>query len=326
MKLLIAYDGSTCSEAALDDLTRAGMPDAAGVARVMSVAEVWLPPADAVNSGGDENGGSGDANSAAAADPYVENIIERHRERAKKAVAEAEALANHAKQRLQRILPGWQIETEATFGSPAWEVLTRAAEWRPDLIVVGSHGRSAVGRFFLGSISNKILTEAHCSVRVARGKVEVDPPTPARVVIGFDGSAGAQAAIESVLSRNWREESEFRLVAVTDPLLPTAIGLFVPPVTSWVEEEMKTERDVIEKLAESALQSLTEAGFRATLDVHAGNPKKILVEEAESWSADCIFVGANAYGSRLERFLIGSTSAAVAARAHCSVEVVRKQS
>ena len=43
MKLLIAYDGSRCSDAALDDLTHAGLPGK-GEAMVISVAEVWLPP------------------------------------------------------------------------------------------------------------------------------------------------------------------------------------------------------------------------------------------------------------------------------------------
>ena len=42
----------------------------------------------------------------------------------------------------------------------------------PDLIVVGSHGRSALGRFMLGSVSQKVVTEAHCSVRVARGRAQ----------------------------------------------------------------------------------------------------------------------------------------------------------
>ena len=51
-------------------------------------------------------------------------------------------------------------------------------------------------------------------------------------------------------------------------------------------------------------------------------PKALLCSEAEDLMADCIFVGARGMG-RLERFLIGSVSSGVAARAHCSVEVVR---
>jgi hypothetical protein len=43
MKILIAYDGSDCAEAALDDLQRAGLPVEAE-AQIITVAEVWLPP------------------------------------------------------------------------------------------------------------------------------------------------------------------------------------------------------------------------------------------------------------------------------------------
>jgi len=53
-----------------------------------------------------------------------------------------------------------------------------------------------------------------------------------------------------------------------------------------------------------------------------GDPKALLPREAERWQADSIFVGARGVRG-VERFLLGSVSAAVAARAPCSVEVVR---
>ena len=43
MKILVAYDGSECADAALDDLRRAGLPSDAQV-KVLSVVENWLPP------------------------------------------------------------------------------------------------------------------------------------------------------------------------------------------------------------------------------------------------------------------------------------------
>ncbi len=312
MKILIGYDGSDCSDAALDDLKLAGLPEELE-AVVMTVAEVWLPPPP-------EN----ETLSEYARDLQTHPQPFKAYQTSAKAITEVETLAKHAESRLRRMFPAWRVTAQATYGSPAWEILSKANEIKADLIVVGSHGRTAVGRLFLGSISNKVLTEAHCSVRVARGKIEVDP-VPSRIVIGFDGSPGAHAAVEAVASRHWREQSEVKLVAVCDPITPSAIGRFVPPIANWVEKANEGEREWLEKLAESPLRKLQEAGLTTTFLIEAGNPKQVLIEEARGWHADSIFLGANRFGSRVERFLLGSVSAAIAARAHCSVEVIRKQ-
>lgn len=307
MKLLVAYDGSNCSDAAIDDLVQAGLP-LNGEALAVSVSEIWMPLPDAES----EN-----------SDPYLEELGKHYRERGQAALAEAKHLADRAADRLKVVLPGWEISSEASYGSPAWEVLSTADKFGADLIVVGSHGQSAISRIVIGSISQKILTEAFCSVRVARGRVDVDP-SPQRLVIGFDNSKGAEAAVDAVVSRRWMDGSQVRLVSVLDPVKPSLIGRLIPPVAKAVDEINESEVRWIEEKAESALAKLRNAGLDASLHLHAGNPKRMIVEEAEHWSADCIFVGANKFGSRVERFLLGTTSSAVAARAHCSVEVVRK--
>jgi nucleotide-binding universal stress UspA family protein len=67
---------------------------------------------------------------------------------------------------------------------------------------------------------------------------------------------------------------------------------------------------------------LRTRGLTVSSVIKEGDPKHILLDEAEQWEADSLFVGARGL-SLMERFLLGSVSAAVAARAHCSVEVVR---
>jgi nucleotide-binding universal stress UspA family protein len=47
MKILVAYDGSECADAALDDLQRAGLPSDAQI-KVLSIIENWLPPPSAL--------------------------------------------------------------------------------------------------------------------------------------------------------------------------------------------------------------------------------------------------------------------------------------
>jgi hypothetical protein len=77
------------------------------------------------------------------------------------------------------------------------------------------------------------------------------------------------------------------------------------------------------QLLEPVAKSLADAGLEVCSAVLGGDAKYVIPEEAERWRADCTFVGATGH-SRSDRFLLGSVSSAVAARAGCSVEVVRR--
>lgn len=53
-------------------------------------------------------------------------------------------------------------------GAPAHEIVRHARELRADLVVVGTHGRKGVERFFLGSVAERVVREAQCPVLVVR--------------------------------------------------------------------------------------------------------------------------------------------------------------
>lgn len=310
MKILVSYDGSDCADAALYDLHRAGLPREAE-AIVISVAEAWLPPPPPSSYEIVERVFAEDSTTDA----------EKVNERESGALADAQALATEAAKRIQSSFPDWNVRAEAQFGSPASELLAKADEWEPDLIVVGSHGRSAIGRLILGSVSHKIVTEARCSVRIARGQPN-KRDSPARIVVGVDGSPGAAEAARAAAARVWPAGSELRLIAVCDTVTPTMAGSFIPPVVHWVEEENLATIERARKMVESLEEQFRSAKLSISPIVKPGDPKRVLVREAEGWEADCIFIGARGL-SRIDRFLLGSVSAAVAGRAHCSVEVVR---
>lgn len=311
MKILIGYDGSDCAEAALDDLQRAGLPSEAE-ALVLSVTEVSLPPPPPSSYEILEQ----------ARAVHVPADIPRVYAKGSPAIQEAQSLSERAAARVRANFPGWEITVEASVGSSAWELVKKADGWKPDLIVVGSHGLSALGRFVLGSVSQRVLTEARCSVRVARGRVE-QPDTPVHIVVGVDGSAGSEAAVREVASRLWPLKSEVRVIAVNDPLTPTLIGRLIPPVAKTVEESNQADREWLKTVLAKNAELLRPSKLKVSTEIREGNPKRALAEAAEGWGADCIFVGSVGFSNRFERFVLGSVSAAVAARAHCSVEVVR---
>ncbi|MCM3903910.1 MAG: universal stress protein [Pyrinomonadaceae bacterium] len=310
MKILIGYDGSESAEAALRDLRRAGLPkDCEAV--VMTVADVFQPtPTKEVDY---------------VFPMYVPAGVRQAHEHATKAVAQARDLAEKGKAQVARLFPDWQLRAEACADSPAGALLKRADEWKPDLILVGSHGHTAMGgRLILGSVSQRVLYEARTSVRVARGRVMVDE-LPVRIVIGMDGSSDSYAVLDEVAARNWPRGSEVRLVVVLDTVMFLTPDPAQPEVVKWFEVGNQSDVDQLTKIFEAAAGKLRKAGLTASVVLTKGNPKLVLVEEAEKWNAESLFVGAK--GTRgIDRLLLGSVSATAAARAHCSVEVLRRRS
>src|SRR5262249_155268 len=155
--------------------------------------------------------------------------LERKYMAASQAVTDADDLAEKAAAQVRANFPDWTVRHESLWGSPNWKLFSKAKSWQADLIVVGSHGRSALGRMFLGSISHWVLKEAPCSVRVARGMLD-EPDFPVRLIVGLDGSQNAELALQEVASPNWPEKSEVRVVVVDQPLEPTVVGAFIPAV------------------------------------------------------------------------------------------------
>lgn len=60
------------------------------------------------------------------------------------------------------------VTTRVLLGQPAHKIADYAESTKAELIVIPSHGRSGVTRFFLGSVTEKLLRLAHCQVLVLR--------------------------------------------------------------------------------------------------------------------------------------------------------------
>jgi nucleotide-binding universal stress UspA family protein len=70
---------------------------------------------------------------------------------------------------------GRSVERSVRIGSPAEEIVSAAEESKADLIVVGSHGRTGVGRLLIGSVARSVLLHARCSVLIVRRQATVAP-------------------------------------------------------------------------------------------------------------------------------------------------------
>lgn len=62
----------------------------------------------------------------------------------------------------------YRITQELLHGDPAFAILDAAVRHRSQMIVIGSRGMKAIKRFLLGSVSEKVLVHAACSVLIVR--------------------------------------------------------------------------------------------------------------------------------------------------------------
>lgn len=304
MKILIAYDGSEFADAAIADLRHAGLPRDAE-ALIYTVADVFVPPP---TDPGEEV-------------PREPAAVRSAHQRAERKLKEAETRAREVSDRIKKDFPEWKVSYEAAAESPAWAIIFKAGEWQADLIVVGSHGKSGLaGRLILGSVSQRVLYEAHCSVRIGRAGPQDQAP-PLRMLVGIDGSAHSRAVVDQLSKRDWPEGTEVRLLAVVDTVLALD-GNEAEQTVKWLEVGDEGNWDQVRAVFEPEAQRLRAIGLDAAVMIRRGHPTQQLLDEAETWAAHSVFVGAKGIRG-IERLLLGSVSAAVAARAHCSVEVVR---
>ena len=143
MRILLAIDESKFSEAAVQTLVRQG-PSAGSDVRVLHVIEPTPLSLD-----GQVWGYALDLTAV---------LVEQRKA--------ARELVTQAAEKLRAA--GWTVSTAVEEGDPKTHILDRAAEWKVDLILVGSHGRKGLDRFLLGSVSESVARHAHCSVEIVR--------------------------------------------------------------------------------------------------------------------------------------------------------------
>jgi nucleotide-binding universal stress UspA family protein len=253
--------------------------------------------------------------------------------------AELPALVDDAKSECEKVVKAGAallaqtecpITTEVLMGSPRRVIAEFAAQWGADLILVGSHSRGAVGRFFLGSVAQGILRTAACSVEIVRFSHGGAVPSshPMKILVPTDGSACSLAAARSLASQPWPPGTVFKVLSVEE-LVKMPIPMEASPLASiypasLLEELIAAARTRAEDGAAAVRKILSEAAPGAKVEtlIPTGDPRGVILDTAEAWPADLIVLGS--HGLRgFDRLLMGSVSESVAVHAHCSVQVIR---
>jgi nucleotide-binding universal stress UspA family protein len=312
MKILVGYDGSNSADAALIDLQRAGLPREAE-ALVISVADVMMGPARS----------NYEIFEQALTSRRVTSSLLLARKQTERVLLEAKALITKASERVRSYFPGWSVHAAVLEGQPSQELIRKADEWKPDLVVVGSKGHSLAGRLILGSVSKKVVTDSHHSVRVTRGPVEKDAGKPPRLVIGVNGSVEAEHAVRAVGRRAWPDGTEVRIIAVDDGTSPARIAHVLPSAAGLIRDHNEESAVAAQRMVEWAENELSVIGLNVSVANEKGDPQRVLIHQAQKLDADSIFVGGRRFSGAFERFRLGSVATALVTKAHCSVEVAR---
>jgi nucleotide-binding universal stress UspA family protein len=148
MKILLAIDGSSFSDAAVKEIATRPWPPGSEV-RIISVVEppllptveTWVPP-----------------------DDYIEALERAGQDQGRSIVGKAaDRITNGQRDKLR-------VASEIVNGHPKHAIIDAAEAWEADLIVVGSHGYRGLTRLWLGSVSQAVASHAKCSVEIVRSR------------------------------------------------------------------------------------------------------------------------------------------------------------
>ncbi len=209
--------------------------------------------------------------------------------------------------------PLGECSYEAVVGQgPIWEVLaTMIEEEHIDLVVVGTRGRSLVGKLLMGSVAQRIFSLAPCPVLSVSPRAHIMLGADrglSRILYATDFSAASLKALPYAISL--AEVSRARLVLLHAPDGAEAssseivmgyqqhLSALIPP-----EHRHRCESDTL---------------------VTAGEPSRAILDAAEENSADLIILGAHAHEGLLSHFQVPmSVAYRVVAQAPCPVLRVR---
>lgn len=190
-------------------------------------------------------------------------------------------------------------------------LISIAAEWDADLIVVGSTHRGRLGRVLPGSVGAQLLHGAPCPVAIApRGFRDSERDVHGRIGVAYDGSPEADLALAEACHLSRILEAPLLLIAVVPEAEAAehAVG---------ASAEGRLHRRSISAAVETALEALP-ADVEADAAVIEGDPGGKLVESCGD--LDMIVMGSRGRGP-LRRTLLGTVSAHVCASAECPVVV-----
>jgi len=195
------------------------------------------------------------------------------------------------------------VHTEVVHGHPATGIVDYAADADVDMIAMGTHGRTGVERYVVGSVTERVLRTSPVPVFTTRAGPEEDEPITGYedVLVPTDGSERAAAAIEHGVAVAEAAGARLHAVSVVDEPDRGDAGLARPAdLQNDVEAEAATATEAVAERG-------TAAGLETVTAVRQGVPAEELLSYVEEAGVDLVAMGTQGR-TGLSRYLLGSTT------------------
>jgi nucleotide-binding universal stress UspA family protein len=196
---------------------------------------------------------------------------------------------------------GVPVERAVRTAVPHRGILRYATERDVDLIVMGTHGRTGVERYLLGSVTEKVVRLSDVPVLSVKAKDGGDVTYPyTDILVPTDGSGGAEAAIGPAADVARTYGARLHALSVVDPM---AMGVDVrsSAILEELEEAARTAVETVEKEATRASVAAVETA------IERGNPYRGVRSYVEEHDIDLVVMGTHGR-SGIERHLLGSVT------------------
>lgn len=203
--------------------------------------------------------------------------------------------------------------------SAASGILEFADDHEIDMVVMGTHGRSALAQFFLGSVAEKVVRHASCPVLTVADHRDGyrDRPVYQKILAAFDFSRASKNAVRRGQQFSQVYQASLEVFYVVEQIV-------LPPFDKFWKASVRSE---LPEVVSSARKAVTEAlgeeahgGFSLNVQVGDadGKAEGEIVEHARERDVDLIIMGTQGL-SRLDHALLGSTTERVVRTAPCPV-------
>ncbi len=207
--------------------------------------------------------------------------------------------------------------------SPAEEILRYAGENNVDLIVMGTHGRSGLSHFLLGSVAEKVIRHMPCPVMTIRYRDGEDDQVPSfkRIVVPIDFSAYSKQAVNYAVEIASKFDATLEFIHVIEEQIhPAYYVTGESSIFELIPDLRERSIDAMKEFVEEAIPK----GLAHTFHVREGRAYQAIVKFAEEQNADLIVIATHGL-SGLDYLLLGSTTEKVVRKSKTPVLAIRAE-